>query len=59
MTCVEPVRNALGIVQKLYTFLEDSLRRHRIFQDLAVGEDHVNLTLKSLCQRDSLAVGRL
>ena len=49
MTCVEPVRNALGIVQKLYTVLEGSPKRHRIFQDLAVEEDHVNLTLKSLC----------
>ena len=49
MTCVEAVRNALGIVQKLYIFLEGSPKRHRIFQDLAVEEDHVNLTLKSLC----------
>ena len=31
MTCVKPVRNALGIAQKLFTFLEDSPKRHRIF----------------------------
>ena len=48
MTCVEPVCNALGIVQKLCTFLEGSPKRRRIFQDLAV-EDRINLTLKSLC----------
>ena len=45
MMCVEPVRNALGIVQKLCTFLKGSPKRHRIFQDLVM-EDHINLTLK-------------
>ena len=55
MTCVESVRNALGIVQKLYTFLEGSPKRHRIFQDFAVEEDH--LTLKSLCNEMALPLG--
>jgi hypothetical protein len=48
MTSIESARNALGMVQKLYTFLEASPKRHRIFQDLEIEEDHINLTLKSL-----------
>ena len=48
MTSIESARNALGTVQKLYTFLEASPKRHRIFQDLEIEEDHINLTLKSL-----------
>jgi hypothetical protein len=48
MTSIQSARNALGTVQKLYTFLEASPTRHRIFQDLEIEEDHINLTLKSL-----------
>ena len=36
MTNVEPIRNAIGTIQRLYNFLE------------AMDEDHINLTLKSL-----------
>ena len=48
MTDVEPIRNALGTIQSLYNFLEASPKRHRMFQDIEIDEDHINLTLKSL-----------
>jgi hypothetical protein len=48
MTNIESIRNALGIIQSLYNFLEASPKRHRLFQDILIDEDHINLTLKSL-----------
>ena len=45
---VEPLRNALGTIQGLYNFLEASPKRHAIFNDMNVEEDHLRLTLKSL-----------
>ena len=35
-TTIESAGNALGTIQKLYTFLEASPKRHRTFQDLEV-----------------------
>jgi hypothetical protein len=45
---VEPLRNALGVIQSLYNFLEASPKRHAIFNDTEVDESHLRLTLKSL-----------
>jgi hypothetical protein len=45
---VEPLRNALGIIQGLYNFLRASPKRHAIFNYMNVEEDHLRLTLKSL-----------
>jgi hypothetical protein len=45
---VEPLRKALGTIQGLYNFQEVSPKRHAIFNDKNVVEDHLRLTLKSL-----------
>ena len=45
---VEPLRNALGTIQGLYNFPEASPKRHAIFNDMHVEEDHLQLTLQSL-----------
>ena len=45
---VEPLRNSLGTIQSLRDFLEASPKRHAIFNETPVEEDHLRLTLKSL-----------
>ena len=37
LTELEPLRNALGTVQKLYNFLEGSTKRHAILKNIPVG----------------------
>ena len=36
MTEIEPLRNALGVVQSLYNFLEASPKRHALFKSIPV-----------------------
>ena len=45
---VVPLRNALGTIQSLYNFLEASPKRHALFGDIKVENEHLALTLKSL-----------
>ena len=49
MTQIEPLGNALGIIQVLCNFLESSPKQHALFSDTdqEQGED-LKLTLKSL-----------
>ena len=44
----EPLRNALGTIQALYSFLEASPKRHALFSDTEVQGEDLKLTLKSL-----------
>ncbi|XP_068685080.1 zinc finger MYM-type protein 1-like [Montipora capricornis] len=48
MTQIETLRNALGIIQALYNFLEASPNRHAPFTDTEVQGEDLKLTLKSL-----------
>ena len=48
MTQIEQLRNALGIIQALYNFLESSPKRHALFTDTEVQGEDLKLTLKSL-----------
>ncbi|XP_028412600.1 zinc finger MYM-type protein 1-like [Dendronephthya gigantea] len=48
MTSIEPIRNALGTMQSLYNFIEASPKRHSIFQNIQVEDEHSELTLKSM-----------
>ena len=48
MTQIEPLRNALGIIQAPYNFLEASPNRHAPFTDTEVQGEDLKLTLKSL-----------
>lgn len=48
MTSIEPIRHALGIIQSLYNFIEASPKRHSIFQNIQVEEEHSDVTLKSM-----------
>ena len=50
MEGLEPLRNALGIIQSLHNCLEASTKRHDIFNEAPVEEDYFRLrmTLKSL-----------
>jgi len=45
---IEPLRNALGIIQSLYNFLEGSPKRHAVFKSVDLEDDLLVLTLKSL-----------
>ena len=47
MSEVEPLKNALGTIQSLHNFLEASPKRHALFSDIKVDDDHTVLTLKS------------
>lgn len=46
MTNIEPLRNALGIIQSLYNFIEASPKRHAIFENIAIDKKQTR-TLKS------------
>ena len=48
MTSVEPIRNALGTIQSLYNLIEASQKRHSIFKNIQMEEEHSDLTLKSM-----------
>ena len=49
VTQIEPLRNALLIIQALYNFLEASVKRHALFSDTdQVQSEDLKLTLKSL-----------
>ena len=48
MTSIEPISNALGTIQSLYNLIEASPKRHSIFQNIQVEEEHSDLTLKSI-----------
>ena len=48
MTSVEPIRNALGTIQSLYNLIEASPKRHSIFKNIQMEEEHSDLTLKSM-----------
>ena len=50
MSDAEPLRNALGTLQSLCNFLEESPRRHAVFNSVKVDDDHLLLTLKSLSE---------
>jgi len=47
MENVEPLRNALGTIKRIYNFLGASPKRHAIFGDTEVESEHLKLTLKS------------
>ena len=47
MADIEPMRNALGVIQSLYNFLEASPKRHAVFFSTTVGQEHPLRTLKS------------
>lgn len=47
MTDIAPLRNTLGIVQSLYTFLEASPKRHAILAEVKVDGEHIKNSLKS------------
>ena len=44
MASIEPIRNALGTIQSLYNLIEASPKRHSIFQNIQVKEEHSDLT---------------
>ena len=48
MTSVEPIRNARGTIQSLYNLIEASPKRHSIFRNIQMEEEHSDLTLKSM-----------
>ena len=47
MSDVEPLRNALGVIQSIYNFIESSPKRHAIFANTTARNDHIMQTLKS------------
>ncbi|XP_022796576.1 uncharacterized protein LOC111335011 [Stylophora pistillata] len=48
MTQIEPLQNALGIIQALYNFLEASPKQRALFSDTEVQGEDLKLMLKSL-----------
>ena len=48
MTGMKPVRKDHGTIQSLYNLIEASPKRHSIFQNIWVEEEHPDLTLKSM-----------
>ena len=47
MTEIQPLRNALGIIQSLYNFLEGSTKRHAFFKGVESEEEDIALTMRS------------
>ena len=49
ITTIEPLQKALGVIQSLHNFLEESPKRHAIFKDIEVEDEDedVTMTIKS------------
>ena len=45
ITTIEPVQNALGVIQSLHNFLEGSPKRHAIFKDTEVEDEDEDVTM--------------